>query len=661
MTKPLVFISYSAEDEDLKDQLLSHLEVLGKAGLVEVWSADRIGAGLEWRAEIDQTISQAKVALLLVTANFLNSDFILDEEVPLLLQRREQEGLVVLPVIAKACAWHRVDWLARLVGDPQRVKPIWRGPDSHVDEALSLIADYVAKIVASETPLSTADWPETLEGIGQATVERAAGDAVAGDKVLGDKVEGDKVEGDKILGDKILGDKRNVLQIGTLTVPLLPLLIAAVSLVAVLGFVSYRTFSPAALPTPTPAQNSLFNVLVAAVGKLDANGQLQPSEEGQQISERIFEALQLEFENLPVAVRQDFLPAVWHDRLRPLPEDQQIGLIADEAAAAEVAEATGADMVIYGTMQTSGDATRFTPQFYVASLRGEADGVVGGDRFGEPIELGGGSTALNLNKKLNNRTRALSRFTLGLMYDLNGFHRDALAIFEQALETLDFTGTGAEPLFQYFVGRSNLFLEQDETALTHFQSALDEGYARGHIGVGSVHFFRAQAITPTYRLETDELEQAISHYQAALNDNSLSSSLRAAARLGLGMTYRLKGESHFARGEDEEANRWFDLAIQELEAALEPLQATDQHRYLGQAYLSLGAAYTQQARVRQDQGDRTASIALYEKANEAYGHCIDQKTQTRFVDDTLNERIIAAGCEPFKAISEEALAALKGE
>ena len=46
MAKPLVFISYSPADEALKDQLLSHLDVLGRAGLVEVWSADQIGAGI---------------------------------------------------------------------------------------------------------------------------------------------------------------------------------------------------------------------------------------------------------------------------------------------------------------------------------------------------------------------------------------------------------------------------------------------------------------------------------------------------------------------------------------------------------------------------------------------------------------------------------------
>ncbi|MCB9107190.1 MAG: toll/interleukin-1 receptor domain-containing protein [Anaerolineales bacterium] len=649
MAKPLVFISYSPADEALKDQLLSHLDVLGRAGLVEVWSADQIGAGAEWQAEIDRTIDQAKVALLLVTANFLNSDFILDEEVPALLQRREKAGLVIVPVIAKACAWQRVDWLARLVGHPERVKPIWRGPDSPVDETLALLANYVAKLVAGEPPLDT-DWPPPEQ-----VAERQEGDSIAGDKVMGDQIAGDKIAGDKIVGDKVLGDKKNVLQIGALNIPLLPLVIGIISLVAILGFVSYRTFSPAAAPTPTPPQNSLFDVLVADIGQIDTGGQPTTSDEGRQISERIFESLQLEFENLPVGVQQDFKPVVWHDRLRPLPGGQKIGLIGTGDEAAQLAQDTGAAMVVYGNLDLIDDPSRFTPEFYVASLDGEADGIVGSDQFGAPIELSSGSNggdlaALNLNKKLNTRTVALSRFTLGLMYDLSGFHRDALDIFQTALDALDLDETGAEPVFNYFAGRSALFLGEDETALDYFQAALEGDYPRAHIGLGSVHQFRAQAAL-RQGIETDDIDQAITQYQAAVNDPALSSTLKTAAQLGLGQAYRVKGDI-LARlaGQPEEAFQWLDRAVKELEAVLDPLRETQQYRYLGQAYLTLGAIYTLEGRLR---ADPPVSKIFYEKAHEAFDACIALKTESP-ADDTLTQDIIKDGCESSVAILEKA-------
>ncbi|MCB0198185.1 MAG: toll/interleukin-1 receptor domain-containing protein, partial [Anaerolineae bacterium] len=95
MSQPSIFISYSQKDEAEKDKLLSHLGVLQRAGLIDLWSVDQISAGAETAQVIDQAIARAKVAILLISANFLTSDFILNQEVPKLLKRRQNEGLVV--------------------------------------------------------------------------------------------------------------------------------------------------------------------------------------------------------------------------------------------------------------------------------------------------------------------------------------------------------------------------------------------------------------------------------------------------------------------------------------------------------------------------------------------------------------------------------------
>ena len=87
MTQMVIFVSYSHKDEREKDKLLSHLGVLQHQGLIDLWSDDRIGAGTHWKQEISEAIAQAKVAILLISANFLTSDFILGEEVPKLLKR----------------------------------------------------------------------------------------------------------------------------------------------------------------------------------------------------------------------------------------------------------------------------------------------------------------------------------------------------------------------------------------------------------------------------------------------------------------------------------------------------------------------------------------------------------------------------------------------
>ena len=148
ITRPTVFVSYSHKDEKEKNALLAHLGVLGSTGLIDLWSDDRIGAGADWESEITQAITKAKVAILLISANFLTSKFILQKEVPELLKRRDKEGLTVFPVIAKACAWKTVDWLASMNVRPKNGNPVWGGGGSHIDEDLAVIAEEVADIIS---------------------------------------------------------------------------------------------------------------------------------------------------------------------------------------------------------------------------------------------------------------------------------------------------------------------------------------------------------------------------------------------------------------------------------------------------------------------------------------------------------------------------------
>ncbi len=146
-TRPSIFISYSHKDEKEKDHLLSQLGVLQNAGLIDLWSDDRIVAGANWESEIGQVIARARVAILLISANFLTSDFILNKQIPTLLQRHERERLTVFPVIAKACAWRTVDWLTKMNIRPKNGRPVWGDGGRHVNEDLAIIAEEVATII----------------------------------------------------------------------------------------------------------------------------------------------------------------------------------------------------------------------------------------------------------------------------------------------------------------------------------------------------------------------------------------------------------------------------------------------------------------------------------------------------------------------------------
>ncbi len=157
MTQALVFISYSHKDEKEKKALLSHLGMLKSAGLFEVWFDDQIGAGDNWVHEIQQVIKRANLAILLISANYLNTDFILTQQVPTLIKRYEQDGLMIMPIIAKACAWQKIKWLANMEIRPKDGQPIWRAGGLYVDEGLAAIAAEIADIIKKEIKGSNDD------------------------------------------------------------------------------------------------------------------------------------------------------------------------------------------------------------------------------------------------------------------------------------------------------------------------------------------------------------------------------------------------------------------------------------------------------------------------------------------------------------------------
>ena len=117
-TMKKIFISYSHEDVEFKDLLVKQLRVLELEGFCVLWVDSRIQTGSDWFPEIQTAIEEADVAVLMVSAGFLTSPFIRGEEVPPILQRREKQGLKVLPLFVKPCPWKQVSWLSGIQGFP---------------------------------------------------------------------------------------------------------------------------------------------------------------------------------------------------------------------------------------------------------------------------------------------------------------------------------------------------------------------------------------------------------------------------------------------------------------------------------------------------------------------------------------------------------------
>lgn len=101
--RSMVFISYSHKDAKWLEQLRVHLAPLERDGLVSRWDDALIAPGDKWRKEIAKAIAKAKVAVLLISPNFMASQFIQTNELPTLLAAAERDGTVIAPVIISPC------------------------------------------------------------------------------------------------------------------------------------------------------------------------------------------------------------------------------------------------------------------------------------------------------------------------------------------------------------------------------------------------------------------------------------------------------------------------------------------------------------------------------------------------------------------------------
>lgn len=107
-----IFISYSHKDTEFMERLMVHLKPLERLKLVDLWIDTKLLAGDEWKKEIEKSLNTAKVAILLVSADFLASDFIIENELPPILHNAKKKGTLVIPVILKPCRFTREKYLS---------------------------------------------------------------------------------------------------------------------------------------------------------------------------------------------------------------------------------------------------------------------------------------------------------------------------------------------------------------------------------------------------------------------------------------------------------------------------------------------------------------------------------------------------------------------
>jgi len=125
-----LFYSYSSRDEQLRVELEKHLSLLVRSGVLAPWSFRCIEAGSSWQREISKELDASDIILLLISSDFLASNYCWDIEMQFALAKEQSGSAVVVPVILRDCDWQSSE-LGRLQALPQDGRPVvhWRPRD----------------------------------------------------------------------------------------------------------------------------------------------------------------------------------------------------------------------------------------------------------------------------------------------------------------------------------------------------------------------------------------------------------------------------------------------------------------------------------------------------------------------------------------------------
>lgn len=140
-----IFISYSHADEAYKDRLEKHLNILQRNGIVSTWNDRKIGAGEEWDKKIKSEIETAQIILLLISVDFLSSNYCYDIEIKRAIERHDRCEAVVIPVILRKCDWKDTAF-GKLQALPKDAVPVKSFPDE--DEALYSIVEGIKRSIS---------------------------------------------------------------------------------------------------------------------------------------------------------------------------------------------------------------------------------------------------------------------------------------------------------------------------------------------------------------------------------------------------------------------------------------------------------------------------------------------------------------------------------
>jgi len=149
-----LFYSYAHTDEDLRAKLEKHLAALQRVQLISGWSDRKILPGTEWAAEIQAAMERAGIILLLISADFLASEYCYNIELPFALKRHQAGSAIVIPVLLRPVEWKDTPFAAlQALPDGARAVTLWPNQDEAFAEIAARLRERIyAQRLAATTP-----------------------------------------------------------------------------------------------------------------------------------------------------------------------------------------------------------------------------------------------------------------------------------------------------------------------------------------------------------------------------------------------------------------------------------------------------------------------------------------------------------------------------
>lgn len=335
-------------------------------------------------------------------------------------------------------------------------------------------------------------------------------------------------------------------------------------------------------PSPEPAEMSKdFNVAVAEISVVDAQGNLIDSPDGSELSQFLYDRLDVSFKEMSPSIFHE----IWnYDRTGVItgstPEERRVSAQAR-------AEEINAHVVIYGVIVQDGDRSTFSPEFYVnyQGFENNAPEVLGGNQLGRSfavdtpfrreIAASGG------NPVLIARSEALGLLTVGLAYYANDDYENALDYFDRAANVDKWLDSAGKEVAYVLRGNARVRLASLNKDFTDLPVVLEDytkaweisgqTYGRALIGMGGVYYLEAindptAIINGTVDIQKLNQSEKIFQQALALPDQPTSYNIFAKAHFSLGQIYQLRSLSLGEAGMDAKASEEYTQVLQKYEA-----------------------------------------------------------------------------------------------